>query len=458
MSVTTEPARLPLQPDASRTAFAVQLWAHVVLAALAMVATLPGRTHGLGLITQPLLKDLALDPVDYATMNLWATLLGALFCLPCGWLIDRLGTRLVLAGVTLALAAVVVAMSRLQPGEVPFATVPMPPWLGGAVLPLSTLFLLILLTRGLGQSALSVVSLALVGRSAGKNAGLAFGVYSFVVAVGFMFAFMGVKFALEKGQADWRSLWAGIGIGVGCFGLLGLALVGSTRAAEEGRSGAEGDSRTLGQALRSATFWVFGLATSLYGMISAGISLFNQAILEERQFSREVFLTITAIGPPIGLVSNLATGWLATRVPMQRLLCGAMLVQAAALTLFPYVTTLPQVYAYAGLMAVAGGMVTVLFFAVWSQAFGTAHLGKIQGAAQLLTVLSSAAGPLLVASSRQQYGSYLPLFYSLAGVSACLGVAAWFTTVRPRRAEGAGAIAGCGETSGSCPPGVSPRR
>ena len=33
------------------------VWAHVGLAALAMVATLPGRTHGLGLITEPLLAD-----------------------------------------------------------------------------------------------------------------------------------------------------------------------------------------------------------------------------------------------------------------------------------------------------------------------------------------------------------------------------------------------------------------
>jgi hypothetical protein len=41
-------------------------WVHVVIAALAMVATLPGRTHGLGLITEPLLADLHLDRQMYA--------------------------------------------------------------------------------------------------------------------------------------------------------------------------------------------------------------------------------------------------------------------------------------------------------------------------------------------------------------------------------------------------------
>ena len=85
-----------------------------LLAAAAMVATLPGRTHGLGLITEPLLADLGLDRVAFASLNFWATLLGAAFCLPIGWLLDRVGMRTTLAGVLLALGATVVAMAALQ--------------------------------------------------------------------------------------------------------------------------------------------------------------------------------------------------------------------------------------------------------------------------------------------------------------------------------------------------------
>ena len=56
-------------------------WVTVFMAALAMVGTLPGRTQGLGLITESLLADLQIDRVVFARMNLWATLIGALFCL-----------------------------------------------------------------------------------------------------------------------------------------------------------------------------------------------------------------------------------------------------------------------------------------------------------------------------------------------------------------------------------------
>ena len=54
-------------------------WVIVPLAALVMLATLPGRTHGLGLITEPLLSELKIDRVDFASINLRATLIRSAF-------------------------------------------------------------------------------------------------------------------------------------------------------------------------------------------------------------------------------------------------------------------------------------------------------------------------------------------------------------------------------------------
>ena len=53
-------------------------WVVLGVAALAMVGTLPGRTQGLGLITEPLMRDLGFSRVVYAQVNLVATLIGAL--------------------------------------------------------------------------------------------------------------------------------------------------------------------------------------------------------------------------------------------------------------------------------------------------------------------------------------------------------------------------------------------
>src|SRR5688500_2514700 len=116
-------------------------WICVIVAALAMTATFPGRTHGLGLLTEPLLADLVIERTTYAHINLMSTLLGAAFCLPVGLLMDRLGVRLVLTLVVLCLSGSVLAMA--------LATGPV------------SLFIVLLLMRGFGQSALSVVSMAL---------------------------------------------------------------------------------------------------------------------------------------------------------------------------------------------------------------------------------------------------------------------------------------------------------
>ena len=89
-------------------------WTVLLLAAAAMVGTLPGRTQGLGLVTEPLIAELGIGRVEYAQLNLWATLIGAVFAIGIGRFIDRLGTRVVLTIVALALGVVVVMMSGVQ--------------------------------------------------------------------------------------------------------------------------------------------------------------------------------------------------------------------------------------------------------------------------------------------------------------------------------------------------------
>src|SRR5262245_23487760 len=400
------PVTTMLEPRARR-GLSLSTAAAVGVAAAAMVATLPGRTHGLGLVTEPLLTDLQLGRVPFAGVNFWATLVGAVFCVPVGWAIDRLGVRVVLAAVLLGLGVVVVAMTGIASGS-SLVALPAPEvfFVGGiewSAVPLD-LFVLVLLTRGLGQSALSVVSLALVGKVAGKKPGAVIGVYWFRVALGFMGAFAAVKAVFELLHADWRALWAGIGWILIASSALAILIVREPKseAVNADASAPRSDgSYTLGAALLTPGFWVFGLATSFYGLVAAGMSLFNQSLLAERGFDRGVFLTITTVTPLIGLAANLAAGWLATKVRLGILLTAALLIQAAALACFPFVSSLAEVYAYAAAMGVAGGVLTVVFFTVWRQAFGPAHLGQVQGAAQLLTVLASAAGPLVLAAGHR---------------------------------------------------------
>ncbi len=417
-------------------------WVHVGVAALAMVATLPGRTHGLGLFTEPIRKSLGLDTESYGLLNMGATLLGALFCLPCGWLIDRLGTRRVLTGVMAALGTVVLTMSQVRGDWVWRGSFPTPRGTFSTVL-LVDLFVMVLLTRGLGQSALSVASLSLIGRSASRRGGWAMGVYSLLVSAGFLGAFSVLGNVAKQHPDEWRPAWAGIGVAVLIAALIPAVLVRNRLLAAETpdktalANGSAETSRTLAQALRSPAFWTFGVAVSFYGMVAAGTSLFNEGILSTLfpDDTKRIFVNVTLLGIPVGLASNLLGGWLATRWSLSRMLALAMAALAAALGALPSVRAEGQVYLYAAVMAAAGGIITVCFFAVWRAGFGPAHLGKIQGAAQMLTVLFSALGPPLFGSAKARLGSYLPLFPYLAAVSLALALTAWLTGLPGERAS-----------------------
>jgi MFS family permease len=379
-------------------------WLNVVVAAVIMLATLPGRTQGLGLITEPMLRDLHVDRVAYAAVNLWATIIGAAICLPIGSLFDRAGLRGTTAVLTALLAAVVWMMSTLAGG-------------------IAALFVLVLATRALGQSALSVSSITAVGKSFDRRVGVAMGVYSVLITVFFAAAFTAVGTWVRV--AGWRIAWGRVAIGLLVIAAPAALLFRESGAVKADETGS-GGGLTLGQALGMPAFWIFAGATALFGLVSSGLGLFNEAVLAERGFDQQTYVAFLAATAIVGLAGQMACGWLTLVWPMPRLLGLAMFLYAAGLAGLPLMSTRTQLWGVAALVGLSGGMVSVIFFAVWRRAFGAIQLGRIQGAAQMLTVLASAIGPLIFAQSASRTGSYFTALWVLTPCVVASGIAALF--------------------------------
>lgn len=385
----------------------------IVAAALAMATTMPGRTHILGLITVGVLADFhGLSDPGYATLNLFVTLLSALFCFPCGWLIDRLGVKHLGSVLVLLLAGVVMLMSHVQ--DV---------WQLGIALTIA---------RGIGQSMLSIVSLAIIGKSFPRRNGPTMGAYAVVMTLLMMFGTVAVQGAIVS--SGWRLAWWQLGTWLAaCTPVLWFltprGLGGDAIATVATINDDRGRHATYWQALATPCFWTFAISISIFGLVTTGFTLFQEKIFAEQNLSREVFYTVQIIGLGVGLLTNLACGGLAKFVRLERLLCVAMVVLASSLAWLPLVNSPQLAYLFGAVYAVGGGMLTVLFFAVWGQAFGTAQLGRIQGSAQFCTVVASALGPLVIATGRAQWGSYHLILWLLGGVCLALGVASLFAPV-----------------------------
>ena len=422
---------------------------YVTIAAICMAATFPGRTHGLGMITEALLNDLIIDRITYGYCNLCTTLLGALFCLPAGTALDRYGCRRTLAVVFGALGVSVLCMSAVQSETGLFAT--------------------LLATRGFGQSALSVASIALISKYFPKRKlGVSMGIYSVLTSFFFMAVFGIVGWGLEHvgdyvatvggietTVAGWRLVWGGVGAAL-LLVCLPLVLVGVRRGHEspvtgdfgEGDFGEGGDvdsqtanvaaregsdetsGLTFGTAIRTGAFWVFGLSISFFNLVSSGIGLYNEHILGERGFDAEMYHFLLVLAVPFGLVANLVAGMMARRTGVRPLLIACLTIMGATKFMFPFVETPAQVYVYTAAFSLAGGGLSVLFFIVWADLFGKLEVGRIQGAAQMTTVVASAVGPIYFAYSAMWTGTYDAAFYAGGTLSLAFALAACFINTK----------------------------
>jgi MFS family permease len=245
-------------------------WVNLAVATAAMTATLPGRTHGLGLIQQPLTAELGISEVLFGRLNFWAVVLGAALCLPVGRAIDRFGARAVLVAAAASLG-VVVLNTTLMTGV----------WV---------LFVLLILTRGLGQGSLSVVSMALVGKWFTRRLGPAMGVYTVLLAFGFIAVTLGTGEAVKA--HGWRAAWAGVGFAL----LLGVA--------------------PLGAALRWPAFWAYTLSASLLNAVFSAVTLFNANLLKDRGLGEDTYTLVLAVLTVSGLPVNLLAGWAARHWPI----------------------------------------------------------------------------------------------------------------------------------------------
>ena len=397
-------------------------WIVLIFAAAAMVATLPGRSVGIGLITEPLIADLGISRLDFAGMNFWATILGALFNLICGVTIDRFGVRAVVTAVLFVLGAVVLGFSQVASAGIVF------------------IFLLILM-RGVGQSALSVVSLTMVGKWFVRRLSVAMGIFAVLMSLGFVVAIVVAgDVVLNHG---WRVMWSGLGWIL--MILAGLCMLFVRRDPEVVGLDTEvvtnDDAQdpvigfTLVQALMTPAFYVFAIGSALYNLVIAGVLLFNQSILGELGFDETVFQYAMAVFMGTGLLGNFTAGWAAQRWSLGRLMTIAMLAVGVYLLAFPELKTSGQALTHAGLLGFSGGVVSVIFFTAWADIFGRLHLGKIQGAAQVFAVLASATGPLFIESVFSSAGTYAPAFYALAPAVLLIAVFAWFVYIpRPEDA------------------------
>ncbi|MBT3333829.1 MAG: MFS transporter [Rhodospirillaceae bacterium] len=399
-------------------------WVIVAVAALGIFVSGPGQSHTFSVFLVHIQADLNISATSLSSAYAFATLIAA-FGLPyMGRLVDRLGPRRMLVVVTLLLGLACIAFGAAA-GFL---------WLAVGFAAL----------RFLGQGSLMLNCSNLISHWFDRRRGFALS----LMALGFSVS-MAVHPPLSQWLIDmvgWRQAWFWLGASTWILLLppvlfllhnkpedIGLAPDGdAATVAQDGDELKTIHGLTLGEALRTSTFWI--LATGLFGlsMLVTALHFFQVSILTTQGLSEAAAARIFPVSALVMIIAIPLIGRALDRFPTHRVFVFGLLVMIASLTSAAMVDDLTTAMIYAVAFGINNGCTMTFFGYVWPRYFGRKHLGAIQGTGQMIGVTGASIGPLPLAIAFDAVGSYQTTLLVLAIYPAICAIAALFLRTPPQ--------------------------
>ncbi len=203
--------------------------------------------------------------------------------------------------------------------------------------------------------------------------------------------------------------------------------------AREGRPAlAEEPDFTLGEAIRTRTFWLLAVGNGLSSLAIGAMSVHLFLHLEQGVgLTRGTAALVWTAASITNIPCRLAGGIVGDRLPKHLVLGAATALVALSLMVLGLATSLPLALAYAVLYGIAWGVRTPVANALQGEYFGRKSQGLIRGSLQSLALPLSIAGPVAAGAMADRLGDYRVAFVSLSVVGLA-GAVCIFLATRPR--------------------------
>ena len=411
-------------------------WVIVGVMAIARALGLAMGTLNFGLFIVPMGKELGIGRSVFGLASSARTVTSAVTSPLLGHLIDRFGSRVLLAVGAAVVGAALIGLGRISH-----------PWQ----------MMLLLGMAGLvpisGPAALlTTVPVAKWfirkrGRAVGwLAAGNALGAIALMPLTGVLIYTLG-----------WRNAWIILGVvGAGILIPLSLALVrrlpedmglapdGNTPVGKT-LSGAQSSNRelleageiswTVREAVGSSTFWRLLAVASITMFTSSSVILHRLPNFIDRGLDAQLVASSIGIEVAVAGASVFTLGYLAERMPVRYLSGAAFIVSGVAISLTIIADTplllILSMIAYG--IGVSGNQ--LLRDYIWAEYFGRQHLGSIRGIVNPVILAFSAVGAPLAGFVWDSTGSYNSLWWVSVGlvVSAAILLSLTPPPMKPQR-------------------------
>ena len=392
-------------------------WYILVLATLGVIMSAPGQTMGVSTFTDHLIGALDLTRDQLSLAYMFGTISSSLLITYGGKLYDKIGSRWLGVIITWLLGTILLALSQVDK-------------IAGSIskilhlqnyqfyVTFFTILICFFILRFSGQGILTMLSRNMLMKWFIHKRGLASGISSVFVSLGFSLAPLIFDSLIES--RSWRGAWiilaivCGFGFSIIVFFFFrdnpedcGLKPDGKTTAKHVENVKAKAEKQyTLREARKTLSFWVFALSLSMFALYYTGFTFHLISIFEQAGMDKLKAISVFIPTSIISVLITLASGWLSDRIQLNKLL---LVLLIGGMTSMLSLAFLGGNLSYLMLIfgnAIMGGLFSVLASVTWPRFFGREHLGAISGFAASLLVFFSALGPLLFSYSLSFTGSY----------------------------------------------------
>lgn len=412
-----DPARLPLFYG----------WIIWLFSTLGILFSIPGQTMGMAVFTDPLIAALGLTRTQLSLAYLAGTVGSALLLTRAGRWYDQLGGRIVMAGSSLALAAMLlfISVSEQLAGLLQ----------GSRPLAFAIIFLGYFGVRFFGQGILTNASRNTLLVWFERRRGLVTGIRGVFVSLGFSLAplFLAWQITLY----GWRgTLWL-LAAYCAVFAVAALLVVrDSPESCGLLADGAAHDSNrpttagaasmTLAEARLTPVFWLYTLSLSVHSLFITAITFHVVSVFAEAGRGEGeafgLFLPVAIVATSV----NLCAAWLADSYRLQPFLLTMLLGFITAGAGLIYLESDWGYWLLVVGLGIGGGLWSVISNLAFIRYFGALHLGEVTGLVTATMVLASAIGPALFSLGLDWSGSYATAQWLCIGMMLPLFIAALF--------------------------------
>ncbi len=391
--------RASLDSIASRFGFFYG-WVMLAVTTVTQICTSPGQTYGVSTFNSSFRESLGLSDTSLTGAYMLGTLLASLPMTFVGAMFDRFGGRRTLSGIVFVFGLACIATSRVS----------------GLV----SLFLAFLFLRMCGQGAMGLIATNTDAMWFHRRLGTAAGIKR--VTGSLLIGAVPPLHIWLIGMFGWRTAYAVLGLSVWVIvgftllilfrnrpesiGLLPDGVSPEEKRREDPAREQEEAGFTVSQALRTRAYWIMAMASSLWSMISTGITFNLQPIFMEHGFTVENAATWFTISSVTSAATFLISGILADRVRLSFLLSFSLMSLVSGILLLVSFQSLLLGYAGAIALGIGHSFFFTILATLYVRFYGRTHLGKIRGTMTTMMVASSALGPFIMGFLNDQFGGY----------------------------------------------------